>query len=336
MRKIVYIRTDMNQRIATGHMMRCLAIADAVKALGGETIFLVADRHAEQLLAAKGYRYYILNSPWDQMEEELDCLLEIISKECIEKILVDSYQITETYLKKLKKYVKIVLIDDLYLFDYPVNEIICYANYYRQFEYSRMNYEALYLGTKYAPLRQAFYPNKKKRIEDKIHRILICSGGSDCYGIVKDLLDKLKNQYEWIDAICGRYSDSFDTLHEAYHTYSNIRVLKTVDDMENYMAQADVVISAGGTTLYELCAMGTPAISYALADNQLRNVEQFHEDGIILYAGDVRKQDIISNIMNYLEQYEQASVRLEKSKKMQELVDGKGALRIAELLLKSR
>lgn len=336
MRHTVYIRTDMNQTIATGHIMRCLAIADAVEALGGEPVFLVADRQAEQLLTARGYRYYILNSHWDQMEEELDCLREIILEEGIEKILVDSYQVTEKYLKQLAQYAKIVFIDDLHLFEYPVDEIICYANYYRQFAYNCTKYNALYLGTKYAPLRQAFYMNKKKQIEDNIRRILICSGGSDCYRVVETLLGKLKDRYEWIDAICGRYSDSFDTLNETYHTYNNIRVLRTVDDMESYMGRADVAISAGGTTLYELCAVGTPTISYAIADNQLMNVEQFHEDGIISYAGDVRKEDISSNILYYLEQYREADIRQAKSKKMQELVDGKGALRIAELLLNGR
>ena len=64
------------------------------------------------------------------------------------------------------------------------------------------------------------------------------------------------------------------------------------------MKKVDVAISAGGTTLYELCACGTPTISYSFADNQLNNVKQFDEDGIIPYAGDVRYEDISLSIRN--------------------------------------
>ena len=56
---------------------------------------------------------------------------------------------------------------------------------------------------------------------------------------------------------------------------------KAKTDIEQFMMEADVVISAGGSTLYELCAVGVPTISYSIADNQLNNVRKFHEDGII-------------------------------------------------------
>ena len=71
------------------------------------------------------------------------------------------------------------------------------------------------------------------------------------------------------------------------------------------MKKADIAISAGGTTLYELCACGTPTISYSFADNQLDNVEQFQKDELIDYAGDVRKTNIFENVKKRLNQYTQ-------------------------------
>ena len=59
---MLYIRTDMNETIATGHMMRCLSIADAAKKQGQETVFLVADAQAQELLKKRGYAYRILGS----------------------------------------------------------------------------------------------------------------------------------------------------------------------------------------------------------------------------------------------------------------------------------
>ena len=100
------------------------------------------------------------------------------------------------------------------------------------------------------------------------------------------------------------------------------------------MREADLAVSAGGTTLYELCAVGTPAISYAIADNQLENVKKFEEDRLIAYAGDIRKDHVIDHIIDYLKIYDlNWQIRQERSLKVQKLVDGKGALRIANALM---
>jgi spore coat polysaccharide biosynthesis predicted glycosyltransferase SpsG len=98
------------------------------------------------------------------------------------------------------------------------------------------------------------------------------------------------------------------------------------------MKEADVAVSAGGSTLYELCAVGTPTITYAIADNQLDNVKQFKNDGLMPYAGDVRHDDFVSNILKYMEAMVQTDYRMEISAKMQMLVDGNGAERIVKEL----
>ncbi len=333
MKKRVYIRADMNPQIATGHIRRCLAISDAVRELGGEAFFLTADFNAKRLLEEHGLRYYVLNSRWDRMQDELETLYQIIQKENIGTLLIDSYQVTKKYLENLKKAVKIVLLDDLFLFDYPADEIICYANYCHQFPYDKKRYENLYLGMDYTPLRRVFWKPEKKEIRKEIRRVLVCSGGSDMFGAIETIVGKLKDRYECIDAVCGLYSDSYEKLLETYGGYKNIRIVKDVKDIETYMLQADVAISAGGTALYELCAVGAPAISYAIADNQLKNVMQFEKDGLISYAGDIRREDISENVLTYLEKYESQTTRSELSRKMQSAVDGKGAVRIAKALM---
>jgi spore coat polysaccharide biosynthesis predicted glycosyltransferase SpsG len=128
-------------------------------------------------------------------------------------------------------------------------------------------------------------------------------------------------------------------LQKKYKAYSNIYFHKQVENMKDYMACADVAVSTGGVTLYELCAVGTPTISFLIADNQLDNVTQFQEDGLIDYAGDMREggfsDEVADRAALYLEAYhEDEKLRWERSLKMQKLVDGKGAKRIAEILKK--
>lgn len=84
--------------------------------------------------------------------------------------------------------------------------------------------------------------------------------------------------------------------------------------------------------MYELCATGTPTITYSFADNQLDNVRQFAEDGIMRYAGDIRQGDIYNYIKKYIQLYDDRDCRYHISKKMSAIIDGDGANRIAKRL----
>ena len=262
-------------------------------------------------------------------------LISEIERRGISRILIDSYQVTEHYLAALQEYVETIYIDDLNAFTYPVNTIICYANYWSKFRYEEQ-YDSVkfYLGTRYVPLREAFWNCEAKKIKPRVERLLILSGGADPYDAIGKILKQIdRTWYRQIDVICGKYNGRYCELKEIYRNEKNIHIHKTVTDIDKYMKNADIAISAGGTTLYELCACGTPTISYSLADNQLDNVKQFQEAQLIDYAGDVRYEDVALKVQNYLERYHGDSImRREKSLKMQQTVDGKGALRLAREL----
>lgn len=115
---MLYIRVDMNDKIATGHVMRCLAVADAARMKGEDTTFILADWQAVELLRQRGYEFVVLHSQWDDMEGELFELQKVIDKYQMKRLLIDSYQVTKRYLKALKECVEIFYIDDLNAFHY--------------------------------------------------------------------------------------------------------------------------------------------------------------------------------------------------------------------------
>ncbi len=332
----IYIRTDMNDKIATGHMMRCLAIADALRKKKAEAIFIIADENAVNLLKKRNYKFIVLHINWNDKESELPVLQQYIQKLNIKKMLVDSYEVTEKYFRALHNWVHVMYIDDLNLFSYDVDALVCYANYWRKFQYDQWNDNVKkYLGVTYAPLRETFWNCGPHKMKDKAECLLLLTGGADPYNIVSKVLEGIeRDSFFGIEVICGVYNQNYDTLKEQYKSEKKIRFHKAVNNIEKYMQEADVAISAGGTTLYELCALGVPTISYAFADNQLDNVNQFQADNIIDYAGDARKENIVNKINIYLKQYmNDMELRKKKSLQMQKLIDGKGAERIAEALM---
>lgn len=330
---MLYIRTDMNPVIATGHVMRCLSIADAARMLGEDVIFLIADWQAAELLTERGYHFFVLKTQWDKMESELPILSELIEKYKITSVLVDSYQVTETYLSRLSQMTKVIYIDDLNKFHYPAEVLICYANYWEKFGYTDSYFHTrLLLGPKYMPLRQAFSGIGERKIKEKAETLLLLAGGGDAYHMIDRILERVSlKDFKQITAVCGRYYEKYEDLVKKYELYPNVRIYKMVEDMAEYMLEADIAVSAGGTTLYELCACGTPTISYAMVENQLDNVRKFAKDDVIEYAGEAVEDKTIDHIMVLIERYMTDWVlRTEHSKKMQKLVDGQGAWRIAK------
>lgn len=325
----------MNEVIATGHIMRCLAIADAARELGRDTTFILADEQAVELIRERGYYSIVLDTMWNNMDMELQELKKVIEEYKIKKLLVDSYSVTPCYLRTLSKQTEVAYIDDLDSFIYPVHTLIRYAGNWEESAYEeRYRGTELLLGLQYVPLRMAFANCVPKVISPQVENLLLLSGGTDRFYVLERLVEQIrKEQYKSIDVICGKYYEEYAQLCAKYRQYKNIHFYKGVNNIEDYMMKADMAVSAGGTTLYELCACGTPTVSYSFADNQLDNVKRFQKDNLINYAGDVRYDNAIENIVNFLDSYiKDMSLRMQQSQRMQALVDGKGALRIAKIL----
>lgn len=284
-------------------------------------------------------------------------------------ILVDSYYVTEKYLAALKKRITTIYMDDIYAFSYPVDMLINYNIYGEEMGYEKDAAFAdtkLLLGTEYVPLREEFsagagYAQSRKELsaetenvtpaEDRLHQtaeqgrtadggILITTGGSDSFNLAGQLLmeamkyDALKEKEYHV--VSGSLNPHIGELQALAQKHENIHIHCNVTNMAELMAESEVALSAGGSTLYELCAMGVPVIAFSFAENQERLVQTFVKRGIAQYGGNYRTDGnkMIQNTIAGLETLlEDKNLRSEYRKKALQLVDGRGAERIAEALL---
>ena len=335
--KVILIRTDANEKIGMGHVMRCLAIAHAFVSKGCKVAFVTAENKSAELIKSRGYDAICLNSDYTDMENER--LDRIVTAAGADLLVLDSYHVTEHLFDALKSVVKTVYIDDLnmagwntdYLINYNITAAVC--------DYSRYNgtRTKLLLGPQYAPLRDEFIGisgHVIKNAED----IFVSAGGADPEHVTEKIMEEIVPDHPEarFHFVVGALNSELETLKSLAGKYVNIVLHINESHMADLMKKCDVAVSAAGSTLYELCACGTPTVTYILADNQIAGGKQFEKQGFILNAGDSRKsEDFIGRLKRALQKLiDDESLRRSLSGSMQRLVDGYGAYRIAEELVK--
>lgn len=333
---MILIRADANEKIGTGHVMRCLSIASAFSTIGEDVIFVTADHRGDTLINRAGFSTLCLESCWIEMEGEVTRLLKIIKEYKPKILLIDSYFVTEDYFNKLSGKVPLVYIDDMNQASWNVDCLINYNIFADVFDYSGYDRAKtdLLLNPQYAPLREEFRRLPKHEIKESITDILVSAGGADPEGISERLIKEvcLREPDITFHFIIGALNPRIDDIKKM--ECSNIILHINEQHMSSLMMQCDVAISAAGTTLYELCAAGIPTITYVLADNQIVATEQFENRQIMISAGDCRKNSGFINRVELclLRLKSDKALRMELSQKMQKLVDGNGAKRIADKL----
>ena len=343
---MIIFRANGNSKIGSGHIMRCLSLADAFSKLKYECCFILGSDDFKLVIEAKGYKTFVLYSKFDEMENELvdfQCILNDVKPSVI---IVDSYFVTSDYLKILKNHCKVAYIDDLTEFAYPCDVLINYNLFAKEIDYKQLygkanvEYPTILAGARYAPMREEFQNIAEREIPTKCNNILLSTGGTDLVHIAKQFVDYLcdnnLNSGYIFHIVIGAMNADSDYIYEKARNNLKIVLHKNVRDMKSLMMDCDIAVSAGGTTLFELCACGLPTITYILADNQILNVNAFFNFGLMDTVGDIRgKSDVPSLIYNEIDKLDNEYARRKcMSRSMMEMIDGHGANNIAKDIIK--
>lgn len=348
---VIGIRVDANKTIAMGHVMRCIAIAKQLIKRGCRILFLTADEWARDTISEAGMDQLCLHTRWDWMEEELPRLREILSIAGIKTLLVDTYQATEAYFEGLKDLVRIVRIDDCFEPVCQTDLLINYNAYHVRFPYEKTYTDGtrLLLGTDYVPLREEFARGDltaaagEDERKEKEFSVLLASGGSDTQDALMGLLQKVVKEevFEKVTfyVVVGElhpHGEEIELFSMEYE-HPRIKVYRPCRDMAGLMAKCGAAVSAAGTMLFELSAMGIPTVFFETADNQRYDREYFGEGERMLYAGDIRqdREGCLAAICENLKKLlADSALRQRMSEALLKVTDGRGAERIAEEIVK--
>lgn len=337
-------RADGNSQIGSGHVMRCLSIADAAKNAGEECVFVTASDDMKGIIQAKKYDDLILNTDYRNMEAE--GILSAVDTFQPSVIFVDSYYVTEKYLQELKRWCekaecKLVYIDDIEAFPYPCHMLLNYQIHGSEADY-RMLYEkaslpGLMVGTEYVPLRREFLTVGARKIKSEVRNVFVSTGGADSEHLSVELIKAVDSCDLTFHFVIGSMNRDKSILSELSKN-KNVKLYENVTGMAELMMACDIAISAAGSTLYELCATQTPTITYVLADNQAPIAEGFSSRSVMENCGDIRvlggralAVKLIQSAVNLADNFRE---RHRVSGIMKTMVDGGGAKRIVDAVLR--
>lgn len=342
----VAIRADGGHSMGMGHIMRCLSLASEFRNNGCNVYFISKYEEGIKKILSDHYKAIPLkctkNSSANgfyygdetELVNEAKDIIKIIKAYEIDLLFIDSYNVSENYLMSIKSNVKkIAYIDDINKFIYPV-DILINGNISAE----KMNYkryckdEIMLLGSKYNLIRSEFKDLPERKIKKEVEEVMITTGGSDPHNMTMKLLDifvsddALKSLT--YNVVVGSGFTNKKEIREFANQHENVVIYENPNKISEIMLKSDIAISSGGSTLYELCACGTPTLAFIYADNQRFIVEEMTELGNIKNIGwynEFEQDQLISKLIELSLNHRE---RLELSNLGKILVDGKGTKRI--------
>ena len=328
-------RADASAEIGTGHVMRCLALAQAWRDAGGRAIFAL--RHStdsiRQKLESEGFACRVL-SPSPQ--EDAVLTTTAAAEQGANWVVLDGYAFSNEYKMTLRAAgLKLLCIDDNGE-NYAFADIILNSNLHAQ----RATYRdiapdvRLLLGPKFALLRRDFREWKgQKQFSHSCRRVLVAMGGSDPHNLTELALRSLRlaNVPDLEIRVAAGQSNPQLSRLRAYCKAHDIE-LHGDASMPELIAWADFAVAAAGSTCLEFCFFGLPAIVIDAAANQLAVARELHRRGLAIHIPlSQANENKIANEIQLLA--EKPEFREPMSRASEGLVDGRGAERVVNAIV---
>lgn len=321
----VFFRADASLQMGSGHVMRCLTLADALKALAAECQFICREHQGNliEFIRNKGYTTHALcgaggdtipthsaggddlsHAPWlgaTQHQDAAECAA-ILGKSNADWLVVDHYALDARWESALKQYHrKLMVLDDLA--DRPHQ---CDLLLDQTFGRNPADYKPwvpphcnILCGSQYALLRPEFAALRpyslQRRKNPSLEHLLITMGGVDKDNATGQVLHALKSSelpsHSHITVVMGAAAPWLAEVRlQAAQMPWPTTVRAGVSDMAQLMADSDLAIGAAGATSWERCCLGLPTIMVVLAANQrgvARGLEQAGAVRVLQSAEDI-------------------------------------------------
>lgn len=354
----IAFRIDATNEMGTGHYVRCLVLAKAMKTKVGRIKFLSHSipEHIKKTIVDYGFSFEILknkeqiktedqlpHSHWLPCSQKCDAneTLQCLEDDKWDWLVVDHYALDSTWEKKMKEKVsKIFVIDDLADRNHSCDVLLDQNLYINMSERYKKRVETdcnLLLGPSFALLRDEFKNLRSQaRIrKDPIKEILISFGGADNENFTSYAINALSMSNAKsinVNVVIGALHPQKENIKKLCDK-NNYKLHVQTNEMANLMLAADLGIGAGGSSSWERCCLGLPNITFSISDNQFDIAKTLSQKNGCIFISNkniVDTTDLIKTINQLLDDTNRMEIL---SRSSLSLVDGKGCERVSEVLL---
>jgi UDP-2,4-diacetamido-2,4,6-trideoxy-beta-L-altropyranose hydrolase len=320
--------------MGTGHVMRCLALAQAWQDGGGSAVFLAADLPDTlrgRLDAEHVDIVPVIGEPGSAADAEH--MAALARKAGAAWVVVDGYQFKGAYQRRLREAgLKVLTVDDNGEVEHYCADLVLNQNLHARASlyHEREPHTRLLLGPRFAMLRREFWGWRgwKRDVPPTARKLLVTLGGSDPDKVTGNVLAALNEVnapgLEVVVIGGSEYAEAARTCRVP------MQVRSSVANMPELMAWADVAVAAGGTTTWERALLGLPGLIIVLADNQEKLAAAASRAGIGWNLGRHERltRARLAEAVEWL--IHAGGERADMARRGQELIDGRGGMRVCE------
>lgn len=351
----VLIRADATPEIGTGHVMRCLALADALRDLGARPVFAGRDMFPAMVERIRGEGFAFAPLPEAQSDnaarasdvphahwlkaswrDDAHATLAIAEAQQATWVVVDHYGIDHLWEAEVQKAgLKVAALDDLadrrHAADLLSDPSLTDDPHGRYRDLTASAAQRLF-GPRYALLRSEFTAPPERSPPTDGLRVLVAFGGVDAAGMTERAMEALAKarSVAAVDVVIGGQNQRRSQI-EAIAKEAGWRVHVNTSDIATLMAAADLGVGAGGHMLWERAAMGLPSLAAIVADNQRTQVSEAAKQGVVIQIDPAADADALAAEIDRLAADTERLARMAAAGR--QAVDRRGAGRIARRIV---
>lgn len=359
----VAFRTDSSVQIGTGHVMRCLTLAEELRSQGHECLFICRDHDGDlgDLIVQKGFALHRLTKPdhtdelaedepgpahagWLGLSWQIDAAqtLAAIGQHKTDWLVVDHYALDAQWERTIAEAVgQIMVVDDLADRDHEcallLDQNVLSSQAHQQYQ-ARVNKGCkLLLGPQFALLRPEYelLADALPERDGNISRVLVFVGGSDPHNLTERYLEAL-NLREFdhlsVDVVIGKNHPSPEVVKRQVTKRSKTQLYSGLPSLAALMVRADLMLGAGGATNWERMCLGLNSIVASVAQNQKDINQTLGIQKLINFAGDAAQLEI-NQIREAIQLVlDSPEYNQQQSNAMRHIVDGRGTKHVIQSL----
>lgn len=336
------VRADGGAAIGSGHVMRCLALAQGWQDAGGDVVFATVDLDdtlRRRLVSERAGVVDLDAAPGSRLDAE--ATVREARQTGAEWVVADGYKFGATYQRAIHDAgLKLLALDDDGHAEHYHADVVLNVNldadkslYDRREPATR-----LLLGTRYALLRREFrrHGDHQRSIPPVAGRVLVTFGGSDPHGMAAvtiRAIHAIDDPALETTVVAAREDLRTRLVPLAADGSQRIEVLGHVGEMAELMIRSDLAVAAAGGTSWERALLKLPSLVVTVAENQRSNAEALHRAGAATDLGwwrDVCEENLARAIRDAAMD---AALRGRQADSAGRIVDGRGAERVVQAMI---